>query len=428
MRILCTADIHIGRRSTKIPSDLEGKQFSAANMWNFIVDRAIKNKVDVLLLAGDIVDHENRYYEAFGPLESGLKLLAENNIHTVAIAGNHDYDVLFRLESYVGTEFYHLLGKGGEWEQHSISNNEKGPLNIIGWSFPSEHVKINPLLSLESDAINPVPTIGLLHADVDQVQSNYAPVQRRELMQVPVVLWVVGHTHIPNLLQEAGLPSILIPGSPQALDPGEIGTHGPWLLELCNQKIVKIEKVPLSNVRYQNLTIDLTDVVNREDWDWKCTESIRNFIEQHHTEFGPLELLLFRIQLTGRTQLYAQLFELSQRMQEDLSLEHSGIPVRIEKIENQTRPTLNLDELSRSNDPPGILARMIIDLESTNPTQFVNLIHNAHERIEQVFRNNAFSDIAMQEDYPSKSLARQMLINEGYLLLESLLAQREDNL
>ena len=35
-------------------------------MWEAIVDRAIEEKVDLVALSGDVVNHDNRFFEATG--------------------------------------------------------------------------------------------------------------------------------------------------------------------------------------------------------------------------------------------------------------------------------------------------------------------------------------------------------------------------
>jgi hypothetical protein len=49
-------------------------------MWQAIVERAIQEQVDLITLSGDIVDHDNRFFEATGPLEAGLTKLAAAGI------------------------------------------------------------------------------------------------------------------------------------------------------------------------------------------------------------------------------------------------------------------------------------------------------------------------------------------------------------
>ncbi|MFV2069114.1 MAG: hypothetical protein ACC645_19270, partial [Pirellulales bacterium] len=62
IRILATADIHIGRRPTRLANPDDAHRFSAARMWEAIVERALEEKVDLVALAGDIVDHDNRFF------------------------------------------------------------------------------------------------------------------------------------------------------------------------------------------------------------------------------------------------------------------------------------------------------------------------------------------------------------------------------
>src|SRR5699024_5329588 len=95
MKILVTGDIHLGRRSGAIDSSsLHG---STRYIWEEIVNRAILYSVDVVVLTGDVVDRDNRYFEAIGPLQEGFEKLENAGIQVVAVAGNHDFDVLPEL-------------------------------------------------------------------------------------------------------------------------------------------------------------------------------------------------------------------------------------------------------------------------------------------------------------------------------------------
>ena len=137
VRILATADIHIGRCPTRVPDPEDARRFSCARMWHEIVERAIQEKVDLVTLSGDIIDHDNRFFEATGPLEAGLVKLAAAGIHTYAVAGNHDFDVLPRIVDAVGTDHFHLLGRDGRWEQTEFIRDGQPLLRIHGWSFPA---------------------------------------------------------------------------------------------------------------------------------------------------------------------------------------------------------------------------------------------------------------------------------------------------
>src|SRR5690625_108199 len=76
MKILCTGDLHLGRRSSRLPEHIDGRAHSSASAWGRVVDLAIAERVDLVLLSGDLIDDANRFYEALGPLEVGLRRLA----------------------------------------------------------------------------------------------------------------------------------------------------------------------------------------------------------------------------------------------------------------------------------------------------------------------------------------------------------------
>ena len=80
MRVLISGDIHIGRRSSKIPENATG--FRARDAWMKIVETAIKERVDLVLLSGDVADRDNRFWEAIGPLEAGTIGQLENRCTT----------------------------------------------------------------------------------------------------------------------------------------------------------------------------------------------------------------------------------------------------------------------------------------------------------------------------------------------------------
>ena len=96
----------------------------------------------------------------------------------IAVAGNHDYDVLPRIVDAVGTDHFHLLGRDGRWEQTDFIRDGQPLLRIHGWSFPANHVLTSPLANWVAAADDDLPVVGLLHADLDvpdQAQDRWCP-------------------------------------------------------------------------------------------------------------------------------------------------------------------------------------------------------------------------------------------------------------
>ena len=73
LTFLCTGDIHIGRHPSRVPDYLDSSAFSPGAMWGDVVEYAITNEVDGVIVSGDVIDEENEYFEAFGPFEEGAK-------------------------------------------------------------------------------------------------------------------------------------------------------------------------------------------------------------------------------------------------------------------------------------------------------------------------------------------------------------------
>ena len=92
MRILACSDIHLGRICA-----VEGGDLSGSSAWEAVVETAIAQEVDALVLAGDIVDNDNFWFEAYGPLLRGFERLNAARIAIIAVAGNHDSSISPKL-------------------------------------------------------------------------------------------------------------------------------------------------------------------------------------------------------------------------------------------------------------------------------------------------------------------------------------------
>lgn len=85
MKLLHTADLHIGKTMCDF-SLYEDQKY----ILNQILDIAIAEKVDVIVLAGDIYDRSIPSAEAVGLFDSFLTGCVRANITTLVISGNHD--------------------------------------------------------------------------------------------------------------------------------------------------------------------------------------------------------------------------------------------------------------------------------------------------------------------------------------------------
>jgi len=428
MNILCTADIHIGRRASRLGGRVaDERRFDAARAWGDVVDLAINQEVDLLLLAGDVVDQDNRYFEAYGPLEAGLRRLAAHGIQTVAVAGNHDVDVLPRLERALDKTAFRLLGKGGVWERFTVEKDGRPLLHIDGWSFPRRHFPDNPLHHYPDYPGDDLPVLGLLHADLDSGDSQYAPVGREDFERLPVNFWLLGHIHQPHSAALGSGARFLYPGSPLALDPGEQGAHGPWLLSGDGGRLHPPAQHPLSPVRYEAFTLALTAIGDQDAFQQQITQQFTAQLQERITAADHLEWICARLTLQGRTPLsYQTRRQMCADIQDDLHLSHGGAVAFVEKIDDRTRPDIKLEELARETSPPGILAALLLELENETPGETGRrLLEELSARLQRVHNARPYAPLAA-ESAPDEAAAHHYLRQSGMALLEALLGQQEE--
>lgn len=99
IRILCTGDMHLGRRPTRIPENSDSHSLRPTVVWHSLVSTAIERKVDAVVLTGDVVDESNKFFEAFSALQSGVEHLAKAGIPVLTVSGNHDFEHNALLET-----------------------------------------------------------------------------------------------------------------------------------------------------------------------------------------------------------------------------------------------------------------------------------------------------------------------------------------
>lgn len=364
MRILAAGDLHLGRSSSGLPES-SGQTVDFAQAWSAIVEEALRLDVDLVCLSGDVVDSGNTFFPALHALRDGFQQLKDANIPTVAVAGNHDSAALPRLVDALHKDdmLLTLLGGGGNWQRTTIEIDGRPALHIDGWSFPAPSFRASPLDTYPDQPDDGVPVLGLVHGDLDVPDSKYAPLSRTELRSRPVSGWLLGHIHKPDLIADAHGPFILYPGSPQALDPGEQGAHGAWLIEFGAGTPIVTPR-PLSTVRYDTLDIPMHDAVTADTLEGhfaaECTRAAQDALG---TSGSRLEHLILRVALTGNTKLAggSSLNQLCDT--EDFALVEAGVHIHIERISDETLPAIDLHDYAQGDNPPAILARMLIALE-----------------------------------------------------------------
>lgn len=422
VRLLCSADLHLGRYPSRIPTGR--RELSVEYIWERLVDYAIDEGVDALVLAGDLVDQDNKFFESFAPLERGLKRLGKADIPTFAVAGNHDYDVLPRLAEVLDPDTFRLLGRGGRWEEATLTRSGVPVLGFLGWSFSDKVERESPLRNVPQPRSD-IPVLGLVHGDLNADRSRYAPLAESDLRRVPVASWLLGHIHRPAVSDHrAGC--ILYPGSLQPLDPGEQGDHGAFLLEVHSDGAVHARQVHLATVKYAECEVDLTGVDKEDDFNGTVVKVLRAKLEQELEGSDTLRHVVYRPRYVGRTAIDRQIDALHAHARLNCKVPVGEAHATLDDHTLATRPDLDLGELAAGRGPISELARMLITFESDETlADLGDLLREVGSALGSITRASAYLPLA-EHGYagePDEPEILRLLARQSRLLLDELIVQ-----
>ena len=421
MKILAIGDIHLGRTASRLPPELaqRAKQFGPAEAWRRSVELALDRNVRAVLLAGDVVEREGDFFEGFNELSKGVRRLSEAGVQVIGIAGNHDVKVLPRLAEQIPG--FLLLGAGGEWQCVEIVQGDES-LTLWGWSFPQPKVTANPLPDTPF-ANEPGIRLGLLHCDRDAGSSPYAPVTRLELDRAGLDGWLLGHIHKPDNLSAELLCGYL--GSLTGMDPGEPGAHGPWLIDISSGRVARVEHIPLAPLRFEPIEVDLSGIAGPVEVKDRLVAAIRALDARIAAGSSTADAIGLRVALTGRTRFgSAADMEISPDDRQDIYRSADGRRYFIEKLQTRTLPEIDLRELAKRPNPPGMLARRLLWLDRpAGHAERDQLVERALEHLAEEARKGIWG--GLQDSAPTELDATRWLRDAGLRALERLLAQTE---
>ena len=429
MKLLCVGDVHLGRRPSRLPEELRTGGLGPAAAWRRAVDFAIEAAVDAVLLAGDVVEQEDDFYEAYGDLRRGVDRLAAAGVRVLAVSGNHDVQVLPRLaDALAGAAAgFRLVGRGGRWEILDVEGRGGGRAHVLGWSFPERRVPTSPFATCPLPALEgrSGPLVGLLHCDRDAAGSPYAPVRSAELAGAPVDAWLLGHVHKPDPLAPPRPSGYL--GSLTGLDPGEPGRRGPWLLEWTGREPA-IEHLPLAPLRWEEVEVAVDGLEAAEDVHGLVTAALDALHDRLAAERFRPRAVGCRLRFTGRSAFPSSIGR---------ELE-TGDPARLLHWREDTAyfvhdwrmavlPRVDLRELARGADPPALLAARLLLLRGPDGEERRALIDDARRRLQAEARRRGprFRALPGAADGPlAATRIADRLERAALRALDELLAQR----
>jgi len=304
-RFIHCSDLHIDSPfkglTSQAPSLANALRESTFKAFQKISRLALQEKVDAVLIAGDVFDGADRSLQAQLKFHRILKELSDAGIPSFIVHGNHD-----PLNSWAHTlEWPELVTifPGNKVIRVPVKKEGKNLAWVYGISYPQKEVTENLALKFRNDEEEGF-SIGLLHANVGQQpgHDNYAPCSIDDLVSRNFDYWALGHIHEYKVLRESD-PAIVYSGNTQARHSREAGQKGCCLVTLTSGHSPDIRFISTDIVAYRSATVDLQAAENIND----VLRSIQVQLEELANESIPREGLVARLTLTGRTFIHKEL-------------------------------------------------------------------------------------------------------------------------
>ena len=305
LKLLHAADLHL---DTPLKGLLETRGVSekaarcTLDAFTRVIDLALRENVDGVLLAGDLFDRRDRSLRARLHLGRQLDRLHEARIPSFLVAGNHD--PLGPDDGHLGLPPTATIF-GASWSEVMV-DRPAGSYRVQGISHAQAEVRENLALLFHRNASAPDPTVGLLHCNVggQQAHANYAPCSVGDLAQADLDYWALGHVHTRECFP-AGRGLAAYPGNPQGRHVRETGARGCLLVEMdpAGRRPPTTRFLPTDVLRWHWLHISLD-----------AHESVEAILEdtlaRAAAEAGDVPFVhthVFRVTLEGRSALHREL-------------------------------------------------------------------------------------------------------------------------
>jgi len=369
MKFVHAADLHLDSPllalSRQEPRQVERMRRATREAFERMIDLCVDQEVALLVIAGDLYDHDCPNMQIAVFLRSQLKRLEQKGIRVVIIKGNHDADnrITSALALPANTRIL------SEQRPETITFDDL-PVRVAvhGQSFKPGPIPEN-LAASYPPALRGHYNIGVLHTSLAGTADHdaYAPCTLEELTTRGYDYWALGHIHKRAVLSRD--PHVIFPGNLQGRHAKESGPKGCFLVEVDDAgRTASAEFTPLDVVRWHRAEVDLTG----RDIEAELVEAIRGALTQAHRD-GDGRPGAVRVVLTGRTSLYQHIERRPDRLRQttlELAAEIAGDEMWVEKIVNSTAPLgERIDAISNNetHDLVGIMQEIAGNAELIGP-------------------------------------------------------------
>ena len=365
IKFIHTADLHIDtpfRTLSSINRELAGRLKNATlRSFETIVDLCISEKVDFLLVSGDIFDGESKSLASQLQFVRGLQRLSDAGIRGYIICGNHDPLDSWMKNLSLPENTVRFGSSGVEFEVYE--KDGRALAGIYGISYQTSREKRNLAGKFRIEDSSLPFSIALLHGTVGNPgpHASYCPFRVEDVETKGFDYWALGHIHKKQIVRPSD-PAIVYPGNPQGRDFGETGERGCFLVEMTEDGRPEIQFLPTRGIRFEKVEISLEGISELNDL-FGLLENAGTAIRDSDENSS----YILRIVLKGRTALHTYLNnpEEIENLREGLNSGQLGEDpfIWIDSISVETRPDIDLEKLREGND---FTSEILKEIEQTD--------------------------------------------------------------
>ena len=295
VRFIHTADLHLdsplASLAARNPELGELLQDASRKLLLRLIDTALEEQVDALLIAGDLFDRDQRDVHTAMVLQRELRRLEAHDIPVFIIWGNHDAEARLLDVLDLPGNVHAFDGRGGK---HYFADER---VAVHGVSF-SRRQAPESLLGKYGKPDSHCFNVGMLHTSLtgSDGHNDYAPCTLNELIDKGYDYWALGHIHKRTVHHD--MPAIVMPGNPLGRHINESGERSVSLVTLTPGEAPAIQSISLAPVRFERIAVAMDDMDDKRlayEQILASVSALRDSLDTDH--------LIVRIQLTGKTRL-----------------------------------------------------------------------------------------------------------------------------
>lgn len=287
-RFIHCSDLHLGApfKYLKSPGRQGDEAILQATYRSFeqIARLTVEERVDALLISGDVYNSEDHNLEAQARFVRELEKITSEGIPVFIVQGNHDPAESWQADIAM-PEGVHIFS-AAEVERVPLVVRGQEVAAVYGMSCSKGRSTENLALRYKRSIADGY-AIGMLHGTVGGSEEHdmTAPCSLSDLEQSGMDYWALGHIHKREVLREA--PLIVYPGNSQGLHRKELGSKGCCLVQVSANGHAEVTFHETCAIRFEDARIDITGLQSVSD----IEEMIRHKKEMLRTKYKKPVLL-----------------------------------------------------------------------------------------------------------------------------------------